>query len=319
MVPAGSAAAVGAPAPRRRRYAVRHRQALTGLAFIAPAGLFLLAVMGFPALYLVRHSLNAENFANPGAGDRFVGLANYSTVLHTPEFWRSTFTTMKIVLFAVSLELALGLALALLLQRVLAGRRLLIAIMLIPAMMMPIAVGLMWRYMLDDNYGMVAYYLSRAGLTGPTGVFPGSLLGTAHTALAWIILADVWEWTPFMALILLAGLQSQPIEPYEAALVDGANGWQELRYVTVPMLRGAITVALLIRIADAMRILDIVFSMTNGGPANATETAQFYTYRVGFEQFNTGLAFAQVVIVATFTIVVCALIFRQISRDGTRA
>ena len=319
MVVAGPAGAADALAPRRRSFLARHREVLTGLGFIAPAALFLVAVMGFPALYLIRHSLNAEDFANPGAGARFVGLGNYASVLRTPEFWQSTITTAKIVVFAVGSEFLLGLGLALLLQRVLTGRRILVAVMLIPAMMMPIAVGLIWRYMLDDNYGMVNYYLSKLGLTGSRGLFSGSILGTAHAALASIVVTDVWEWTPFMALILLAGLQSLPVEPFEAALVDGASGWQEFRHVTLPLLRGAITVALLIRIADAMRILDIVFSMTNGGPANATQTAQFYTYRVGFEQFHTGVAFAQVVIVATFTIVVCALIFRQVARDGRAA
>lgn len=308
--------ATGPGLRRRRGYLARHREALTGLSFIAPAALFLLAVMGFPALYLLRHSLNAEDFANPLGGARFIGLGNYASVLRNHEFWQSTFTTAKIVVAAVGLEFVIGLGLALLLQRVLAGRRILVAVMLIPAMMMPIAVGLMWRYMLDDNYGMVAFYASKVGLTGPGGLFSGSILGTAHTALASIVITDVWEWTPFMALILLAGLQSLPVEPYEAALVDGASAWQEFRLITLPLLRGAITVALLIRIADAMRILDIVFSMTNGGPANATQTAQLYTYRVGFEQFHTGLAFAQVVIVAVLTIAVCGLIFRQVAREG---
>jgi len=309
-----------APAPRgRRSFVTRHREALVGLAFIAPAAIFLLLVMGYPISYLVRHSLNKENFANPAAGATFIGFGNYTSLLQDPEFWQSTRTTALIVVFAVALEFLLGLILALLLQRVLAGRRLLIALMLIPSMMMPIAVGLMWRFMLDDSYGMVSYYLSRVGLTGPDGMVKGSLLGTAHTALASIVLTDVWEWTPFMALILLAGLQSLPTEPFEAAAVDGASAWQEFRHVTIPLLRSAITVALLIRIADAMRILDIVFSMTNGGPANATQTAQLYTYRTGFEQFNIGLAYAQVVLVVSATIVVCAMIFRQVGRDGASA
>jgi len=293
----------------------RHRKALTGLTFIAPAAVFLTAVMGFPILYLLRHSLNKENFANPAAGATFIGLGNYLALLRNHEFWQSTTTTTTILLFAVAVEFVLGLGVALLLQRVLVGRRLLIALVLIPSMMMPIAVGLMWRYMLDDGYGMVAYYLNRLAITGQGGLFPGSILGTARTALASIVLTDVWEWTPFMALILLAGLQSLPVDPYEAAAVDGASGWQEFWHVTLPMLRAAITVALLIRIADAMRILDIVFSMTNGGPANATQTAQLYSYRIGFQQFNTGLAFAQVVLVASATITVCALIFRQVARE----
>jgi len=306
----------GAPARSgRRSFVARHKEALSGLAFIAPAAGFLIIVMGYPIVYLVLHSFNKENFANPDAGATFIGLGNYASLLQNHEFWQSTRTTALIVVFAVALEFLLGLLLALLLQRVLAGRRVLIALMLIPSMMMPIAVGLMWRYMLDDTYGMVSYYLSRLGLTGTDGLVKGSILGTSHSALAAIVVTDVWEWTPFMALILLAGLQSLPTDPFEAAAVDGASLWQEFRHVTMPLLRPAVTVALLIRIADAMRILDIVFSMTNGGPANATQTTQLYTYRTGFEQFNIGLAFAQVVLVVSATIVVCALIFRQVAGD----
>jgi multiple sugar transport system permease protein len=307
--------ATPAPSRGRRSFVARHRAALTGLVFIAPAAIFLALVMGYPLVYLIRHSLNKENFANPAAGATFIGLGNYRALLTNHEFWQSTRTTLVIVVFAVAIEFLLGMLLALLLQRVLRGRRILIALVLIPSMMMPIAVGLMWRFMLDDGYGMVTYYLGRVGLTGPHGLFTGSILGSAHSALASIVLTDVWEWTPFMALILLAGLQSLPTEPYEAAAVDGASGWQEFFWITLPMLRAAITVALLIRIADAMRILDIVFSMTNGGPANATQTAQLFTYRTGFEQFNIGLAFAQVVLVVGVTIAVCALIFRQVARD----
>jgi len=309
-----------APAAQRsgRPFVARHREALTGLAFIAPAAVFLVVVMGFPLAYLVRHSFLDENFADPAAGARFIWFGNYAKLLGDPEFWRSTRVTVVIVVFAVSAEFLLGLGVALLLQRALAGRRMLIALVLIPSMMMPIGVGLMWRYMLDDGYGIVSYYLSRLGLAGPNGLFAGSILGSAHTALASLILTDVWEWTPFMALILLAGLESLPTEPYEAAAVDGASAWQEFRLLTLPMLRAAITVALLIRIADAMRILDIVFSMTNGGPANATETAQLFSYKVGFEQFHTGLAFAQVVLVGSATVFVCALIFRRIAHDGGR-
>ncbi len=275
-------------------------------------------MMGFPLVYVVQHSFFRENFADPSAGSSFNGVGNYVRLIQDPEFWLSIRTTVLIVVIAVSLELLLGLGMALLLDRVLAGRRVAIALVLIPSMMMPIAVGLMWRYMLDDQYGMVAYYLGKAGLTGPNGLFSGSILGTASSARLAIVLTDVWEWTPFMALVLLAGLLSLPSEPHEAAAVDGASTWQELRLVTIPMLRSAITVALLIRIADAMRLLDIVFAMTNGGPANATQTVQLFSYRVGFEQFATGRAFAQVVLVVSATIGVCALIFRQVARDEDR-
>jgi len=286
------------------------------LGFVAPATLYLAVFMGYPLYYLVRHSMLRENYANPGEGSKFIGLGNYSTVLHSSIFWQSILVTAVFAACAVSIELALGLGVALLLQKTFAGRRLLIALFLIPSMMMPIAVGLMWRYMLDDGYGMVSYYLKLVRLLGPGGLISHPLFARPWTALASLVLADVWEWTPFMALIILAGLESLPIEPYEAAAVDGASRWQEFWQVTLPLLNRAIVVALLIRIADAMRVLDIVFVMTGGGPGNSTVTAQLLSYNIGFGAFQTGLAFAQLMLVLTATVVVCVLIFSRLSKQG---
>jgi multiple sugar transport system permease protein len=295
------------------------RRRLPLLGFILPAVVYLAVFMGYPLVYLVHHSLLRENYANPAEGHRFIGLGNYATVLHSSIFWQSILVTAVFAALAVSIELVLGLSIALLLQKTLAGRRLLIALFLIPSMMMPIAVGLMWRYMLDDGYGMVSYYLKLIHVLGPGGLISHPLFARPWSALGSLVLADVWEWTPFMALIILAGLESLPIEPYEAAAVDGASRWQEFWQITLPLLNRAIVVALLIRIADAMRVLDIVFVMTAGGPGNSTETAQLLSYNIGFGAFQTGLAFAQVLLVLSATVVVCALIFSRISREGAAA
>jgi multiple sugar transport system permease protein len=295
------------------------RRRLPILGFILPAVVYLALFMGYPMIYLVHHSLLRENYANPGEGSKFIGLGNYSTVLHSSLFWQSVLVTAVFATLAVSLELGLGLGIALLLQKTLAGRRVLIALFLIPSMMMPIAVGLMWRYMLDDGYGMVSYYLKLVHVLGPGGLITHPLFARPWSALGALVLADVWEWTPFMALIILAGLESLPIEPYEAAAVDGANRWQEFWQITLPLLNRAIVVALLIRIADAMRVLDIVFAITGGGPGNSTMTAQLLTYNIGFGAFQTGLAFAQVILVLSATVVACALIFTRVSREGAAA
>jgi multiple sugar transport system permease protein len=297
----------------------RLRRRLSALWFILPAVVYLAVCMGYPLVYVVRHSLLRENYADPGAGADFIGLGNYLTVLQSSVFWHSVLVTAVFAALAVSVEVVLGLGIALLLQRTLVIRRALIALFLIPSMMMPIAVGLMWRYMLDDGYGMVSYYLKAVHILGPHGLISEPLLSRPWTALATLVLVDVWEWTPFMALIILAGLESLPIEPYEAAAVDGATRWQEFWQITLPLLNRAIVVALLIRIADAMRVLDIVFAVTGGGPGNSTVTAQLLTYKVGFSAFQTGLAFAQVILVISATVVVCALIFRRVSREGAAA
>ena len=295
------------------------RRRLPLLGFILPAVVYLAVFMGYPFVYLVHHSLLHENYANPAEGSHFIGLGNYSVVLHSGIFWQSVLVTAVFAAAAVSIELVLGLCIALLLQRTIAGRRILIALFLIPSMMMPIAVGLMWRYMLDDGYGMVSYYLKLVHILGPSGLIAHPLLARPWTALASLVVTDVWEWTPFMALIILAGLESLPIEPFEAAAVDGASRWQEFWQITLPLLNRAIVVALLIRIADAMRVLDIVFVITGGGPGNSTVTAQLLSYNIGFGAFQTGLAFAQVLLVLSATVVVCALIFSRVSREGAAA
>jgi len=303
------------PAARSSRRLAAHHTALTGVAFVAPATVFLLVTLAYPVVYLLFHSLFQENFARPELSSQFVFLGNYVSLLGDPRFWNSVRVTVIFVAFAVSIELAIGLGVALLLQRVDRGRRILVALLLIPSMMMPIAVGLMWRYMFDDGYGMVAYYLKALHVLGPGGLIVEPLLVRPITALAALIVVDVWEWTPFMALILFAGLESLPDEPFEAAVVDGASPWQQFRFITLPLLRRAVAVAVLIRIADAMRVLDIVFSMTNGGPGTSTETVQLYSYNLGFGAFNTGLAFAQVTLVLIATLVVSRFIYRAIARQ----
>lgn len=291
------------------------RNALTAAAFVGPASLFLLVTLGYPIAYLLFHSLFNENFARPELGSQFIFLGNYATLLGDPRFWNSVRVTGIFVVCAVGIELLIGLGIALLLQRVRHGRRALVALLLIPSMMMPIAVGLMWRYMLDDSYGMIAFYLKAIHLLGPGGLIVDPLLVRPLTALGSLIVVDVWEWTPFMALILYAGLESLPGEPFEAAIVDGASPSQMFRFITIPLLRRAVAVAVLIRMADALRVLDIVFSMTNGGPGTSTETLQLYSYNLGFGAFDTGLAFAQVALVIAATLVISRFVYGAIVRQ----
>jgi multiple sugar transport system permease protein len=287
----------------------------TVLLFVLPASLFLLATMGYPIIYVAGTSLFDVNFAEADVAAPFVGAGNYLTLLGDGRFWNSIVVTALFTFFAVSIELLLGLVIALLLARVVRGRRPIVALLLIPTMMMPVAVGLMWRFMLDDGYGMVAYQLKQLSILGPGGLIADPLLVRPLTALASVIAADVWEWTPFMALILFAGLQSLPVEPFEAALVDGASRWQEFRFLTLPLLRRAVAVAVLIRIADAMRVLDVPYALTGGGPGNSTETIQLYVYKLGFGAFETGQASAMVVVTVAITIVVSAIIYRSIVRQ----
>ncbi len=287
----------------------------TLLAFVLPASLFLLFTMGYPIAYVAGTSLLNVNFARPELGSAFIGAGNDVALLGDGRFWNSIIVTGVFTFFAVSIELLLGLVIAVLLARVVRGRRPIVALLLVPTMMMPVAVGMMWRYMLDDSYGMVAFYLKQVGVLGPGGLITEPLLIRPLTALASIIVADVWEWTPFMALILFAGLQSLPVEPFEAAMVDGASRWQEFRFLTLPLLRRAVAVAVLIRIADAMRVLDVPYALTAGGPGYSTETVQLYVYQLGFGAFETGRASAMVVVAVLVTVAMSWVIYRSILRQ----
>ncbi|WP_455382830.1 carbohydrate ABC transporter permease [Salinispira pacifica] len=293
----------------------RNRKILEATAFIAPAGLLLLLSVGYPVVYLVSHSLFSENFADPSTPARFVALGNYADLLGRERFWHTLAVTALFVCSAVTVEFLFGLDIALLLQRTGSMlRRILVSLFLIPSMMMPIAVGLMWRYMFNYDYGMVSYYLKAIHILGPSGLIGNPLLIRPATALAALVVTDIWEWTPFISLILLAGLESLPITPFDAAKVDGASAWTQFFRITLPLLRRAVTISLLIRIVDAMRVFDIVYVMTNGGPGRATETVQLYTYHLGFQTFEIGLSFALVLMVIAVTIGASVVIFRMAAR-----
>ncbi len=291
------------------------RTRLAGVGFVLPATAFLAATVGWPLWRAVSTSFYRSDLLDISSAPHFIGLGNYREVLADPRFRSAVLHTLVFTFAAVTVELVLGLGIALLLRRVVLGQRLLVTLLLIPSMLMPIAVGLIWRFMLNDEYGLIAYYLNDAHLVGPSGLVHDPLLVHAWSSMVALVITDVWEWTPFMSLVLLAGLLSLPREPFEAARVDGASALQEFVHVTAPLLARAIAVALLIRIADAMRVLDIVSSLTAGGPGNSTETVQLYTYHVGFQSFHTGLAYAQIVLITLVTLAVCSVIYVRVAAD----
>lgn len=215
--------------------------------------------------------------ANPVSN--FVGLANYIDNLTDPRFWQFVMVTAKFVLISVGLELVLGFGLALLLNENVKGRSLFRVMMLVPLMIPPITGALMWKVMLDASTGPVNYLLSLVGIDGP------AWLAESATALPSVIAIDVWMFTPFVALILLAGLQSVPRNMYEAAEVDGAGTWKAFRMVTLPMLRPTIYLVLLFRLAMALTTADTIFATTVGGPNVATTTLNFAAF---LNLFNYG-------------------------------
>lgn len=254
--------------------------------FIGPAVIILLLIVIFPLVFSLGVSFCEWNLIR-GGNWKFVGLNNYIYFLFKDPYFRTSLkVTLTFVLVAVGLELVLGLGIALLLNRPLKGIGLYRTILVIPSTMTPVVVGIIWRLLYNPELGTLNYFLNLLGLP------PLNWLGDPGLALPSVIMADIWEWTPFMALILLAGLQALPRDPFEAAIVDGASSFQVFRYITFPLLQSTIIIATLLRIMDAFKAFDLIFVLTQGGPGMSTEVLSYYTYRYGFKFFHIGYASA---------------------------
>lgn len=265
----------------------------------------LLAILGtvlvYPVLFTARVSLQDYRL---NALDRveFIGLEHYGSLLSNATFGTALRNTAVFVVVAVTLELVLGLALALAVQRLGRMRDAVRSILLMPMFVTPIAVGLIFRFLLNPQLGLVPPLLD---LFGVQVAFFGPDL-----ALLSLAAIDVWQWTPLMFLMMLAGLESLPKAPFEAARVDGASGWFTFRRVTLPLLRPAIAIAVVIRMLDALRVFEYVFAITRGGPGQATDTMQYLIYRVGFQFFRLGEASAMAYVLVAIVLVLVALLIR---------
>jgi multiple sugar transport system permease protein len=276
-------------------YALKRQMFLAAMAL--PALVYVLAVAVGPMLQGFLYSFDSYNLIRP-ASRHFVGLDNYLGLWRDPTARSALINTFLFTFGAVTIEFILGLGVALLLWRDDWFNRVALGLLLIPATVTPLVVGLVFKALLSPEYGMLGYPLAELGLSGPRG-----LLAEPERALVTLIAIDAWEWTPLMALILLAGLKSLRTDILEAAAVDGASAAQRLRHVILPLLLPAAFLALILRMMDAFRVFDIIFVTTSGGPADATNTLMIYGVKQGLEFFNIGLASA----VSTL-IVVCILV-----------
>jgi multiple sugar transport system permease protein len=273
---------------------------------LLPTIVVLLALTVYPMLYMVWTSLHSWNLTKPQYGYKFVGLANFAKAFSDPRFLGSVVTSIIFVLLAVSLEMVLGLALALLLNRTrwyVAPMRL---VLLLPMMVTPIVVGLVFLMMYNGTHGVFNYFLDVLGFTKQ------AFLANPRTALLAIVVADAWQWTPFVMLIFMAGLASFSDEVVEAAKTDCVSWFQELWYITLPLLKPVILVALLMRTIDAFRLFDLVYVMTKGGPGTATETLTMYIYVQGFDKFEMGYASALALLMLIVVNIVAQLFIRTI-------
>lgn len=271
-----------------------------------PLALVLGAVVAYPLGYSLWLSL--QDFRITRRDDvSFVGLGQYAKLLGDDNYLTAMSNTFVFVGVAVSLELVLGLALALALQRQRFVRNLTRSLLLTPMFVTPIAVGLMFRFLLNQQLGVIPALLDTVGISIP--------FFSAELALFSLALIDVWQWTPFMLLLLLAGLESLPREPFEAARVDGASAWMTFTRVTLPLLRPVIVVAVLIRSLDALKVFEYVFAITQGGPGTATETIQYHVYRVGFLFFRLSEAAAMAWTLVAVVMVIIVVLFWRFTRE----
>ncbi len=275
---------------------------------IAPAVAVLVALSIYPLVYSVRISLQTGS----GEAARW-SLSNFARLASDKFFLEALAHTFIYAVVALTFEFLLGLGLAIMLDRPLRGRSLFRSALLIPMMLPPVVVGVVWRLMLNPDFGAVNGTLKGAGVNTESLTWTASPI----LALGSVIAVDIWQWTPFMFLVLLAGLQAIPQEPYEAAIVDGSSAWQTFCHVTLPLLKPAILIALLLRTMDLLRVFDQIFILTEGGPGFSTETVSLYIYRTAFRFSDFGYAAAMSFVLLLFTNFISAGYIRLLQKQET--
>jgi multiple sugar transport system permease protein len=280
---------------------------LAGLAFVAPAALTLVALALYPGLWVLWLSLQ-QRIPIFGIA-RFVGLDHYAFLATDPRFWNAARVTVVFTGVSVALELVLGLAVALALERQRRGRRLALSLLLLAWALPSVVTAKLFEWLYHPSAGLVNLLLGR----------PLNWLGDPALALPGLIAADVWRTMPFVALLCFARLVTIPPEVYEAARVDGAGRWATLAWITLPLLRSILLVALLFRTLDALRAFDLMYVLTGGGPANTTETLTVYAYRSLFQTLQLGFGSAIGVVIFALVMAVAAGYLRALRREGLAA
>jgi multiple sugar transport system permease protein len=281
-----------------------------GYLLLVPGVVVLLSLVIYPMIRSIWVSLHTWYLAKPQQFP-FIGLRNYSQLLFQDHvFTISLRNTMTIVLIAVPAEFFLGLLLATQLNREdIKGRKIFRAILVLPIALMPIVVGVLWKFMLHPRYGVVNFGL------GLLGIEPVQWVADQRFALMSVMLVDIWEWTPFMVLVLYAGFISLPKEPIEAARIDGASDWQLFTHISLPLILPIVIVAILIRIMDIIKMFDVVYVLTRGGPGDSTELLSLYDFRIGLNYFYMGKAAALSWIIVILVSVLAQIFLRVVKSE----
>jgi multiple sugar transport system permease protein len=282
---------------------------ITPYLFVTPAVFILAFTCLYPVIKGFELSFYDWSLGTPIASRKFIGWENFAWAWQDPALFNSIKVTLVFTACSVLAELVLGLAIAFMLEKGVRGIAFFRTIFIIPIMIAPVVVGLLWRYLFDANFGLINHLVEAAGFG------PKVWLGTPGLAMPSVIITDIWQWTPFMFILFLAGLQSLPRDPVEAAEVDGATGWQVIRLVKLPLLAPVIWVAVILRIIDAFRSLEVMFIMTFGGPGRETEVLSLNIYKTAFMSQRLGLAAVHAIFLLVF-ILVLSVAFLTIARPA---
>ena len=261
-------------------------RALSPYFFILPAVAIMVAGLVYPVLQAFYLSLYDWKIGTKFEDAPFVGLRHFLRMISDDNVHESIWVTLRFGFWTITIEMFLGVALALLLEKPIRGASVFRTIFILPLMISPVVVGLIWRYLFDARIGWINYYL------GKIGIEPQVWLGNADLAFFAIVFTDIWQWTPFIFIIVIAGLQALPSEILEASKIDGANWWQHILFVKLPMIRSILLIALLLRLIDVFRALEVMYILTGGGPGRATELLSLHIYNRAFETQQLGYASA---------------------------
>jgi multiple sugar transport system permease protein len=281
------------------------RKRLTPWLFVAPTMIVILLVTIFPTIYSL--GLSFTKWEVTLQEKPFIGLGNYIALFQDDRFLHAILITLIVVVVGVGVEMIIGFSLAQMFVAEMKGKRIIVAALLLPVMVMPVVVGYTWRLLWDAQYGpinqIIGWIIGRP--------FTYTWLAQPNTAIFAILVTEIWQWTPFMFLVFLSGLAVLDPEIFEAADIDGAGGWDKLWHLTLPLMRPIIIVALLIRSLDALKFFDIIFTMSGGGPGNSTETISFYIYQVGYQFFRLGYGAAASFVLLIFLAVLLTFLLRM--------
>lgn len=286
---------------------MKKEQVKNFLTFMLPALMILTIILAVPLGYDLVVSFFDKSLKHPGFGN-YIGLENYINDLKNEQFTGSVLTTWKFTIGVVTLEFIIGLIIALVLNSIKVGKNLMFTIIIIPMMITPIAVGLIWRLMLHSQLGIVNYLLSFLGIKNI------AWLSDTRFALPTVMFVDIWQNVPYMVLVLMAGLVTLPREPYEAVAIDGASRAQSFWHLTVPMMMPTFAVVLLLRAITSFKTYDLIYIMTRGGPGTATEVISYTIYNQAYRYLNTGTA-ASMSVYLVLMIVPIAIFFIWLSRN----